>query len=175
MANTFIKIASVSVGSGGAASMAFTSIPSTYTDLCLFISARSARGQSSDNIDIFFNGSTSNRSDLALRGSGTVAVSYTTSNGHIGYIPAASDTANVFGSASIYIPNYASSTNNKSLSNDVVMENNASGNGSAFMTLDAGLWSQTAAITSITLNTSSGVGSNFVEYSTATLYGIKNS
>jgi hypothetical protein len=174
MPTTFTKIAAVTVGSGGAASIDFTSIPSTYTDLCLLVSARSARSQSSDNIDVFFNGSTSNRSDLALRGSGTVVVSYTTSNGHIGYIPAASDTANTFGSASIYIPNYTSS-NNKSLSNDVVMENNASGNGSAFMTLDAGLWSQTAAITSITLNTSSGAGSNFVQYSTATLYGIKNS
>jgi hypothetical protein len=174
MANTFTKIASVSVDSSGASSMSFTSIPNTYTDLCLFVSARSSRSQSSDNIDIFFNGSTSNRSDTALRGSGGVTVSYTTSNGHIGYIPAASDTSNTFGSTFIYIPNYTSS-NNKSFSADVVMENNASGNGSAFMVLDAGLWSQTAAITSITINTSSGASSNFVQYSTATLYGIKNS
>jgi hypothetical protein len=138
------------------------------------VSARSSRSQSSDNIDIFFNGSTSNRSDRALRGSGTVAVSYTTSNGHIGYIPAASDTANTFGSTLIYIPNYTSS-NNKSFSADVVMENNNTSNGGAFMVLDAGLWSQTAAITSITINTSSGGGSNFVQHSTATLYGINKS
>jgi len=174
MANTFTKIASVSVGVLGASSMAFTSIPSTYTDLCLFVSARSIRAQNSDNLDIFFNGSTANRTDRALRGSGTVVVSYTTSNGHIGYIDGALDTANTFGNASIYIPNYALS-NNKSFSNDVVYENNDASNGGAFMTLDAGLWSQTAAITSITLNTSSGAGSNFVQYSTATLYGIKNS
>jgi hypothetical protein len=171
MAN-MIPISTVTVGSGGAATISFTGIPQTYTDLCILISARSSRAQSSDNIDIFFNGSTSNRSDIALRGSSTVAVSYTTSNGHIGYIPAASDTANTFGSTSIYIPNYTSS-NNKSFSADVVMENNSAVNGGAFMVLDAGLWSQTAPITSITINTSSGAGSNFVQYSTATLYGIR--
>ena len=35
MAVTFTQIASVTVGSGGAASIDFTSIPSTYTDLCI--------------------------------------------------------------------------------------------------------------------------------------------
>jgi hypothetical protein len=40
MATTFIKIASVTVGSGGAASMDFTSIPSTYTDLVIKVSTR---------------------------------------------------------------------------------------------------------------------------------------
>ena len=173
MANTFELIASSTVGSGGASSITFSVIPSTYTDLCVLVSVRSARSQSGDNLDILFNGSTSNRTDLAFRGSGTVVVSYTTSNGHIGYIPAASDTSNTFGSACIYIPNYTSS-NNKSLSNEVVMENNNASNGGAFMTLDAGLWSQTAAITSIVLNAASGAGSNFVQYSTAYLYGVKN-
>jgi hypothetical protein len=170
MAN-MIPISTVTVGSGGASAIQFNGIPQIYTDLCLFISARSSRAQSSDNIDIFFNGSTSNRSDRAVRGSSTVLVSYTTSNGHIGYIPAASDTANTFGSTYIYIPNYTLS-NNKSFSADVVMENNSAVNGGAFMVLDSGLWSQTAPINSITINTSSGAGSNFAQHSTATLYGI---
>jgi hypothetical protein len=174
MANTYVAIATVEVGSGGAADIEFTSIPATYTDLSLFISTRSERAQSSDNIDIFFNASTADRTDSALRGSGTVAVSYTTSNGNIGYIPAASDTANTFGSTLVYIPNYAGSAN-KSFSADVVMENNSAVNGGAFMVLDAGLWSQTTAITSIKLITTSGAGSDFAEFSTATLYGIKNS
>ena len=33
MANTYVAIATVTVGSGGAASIDFTSIPATYTDL----------------------------------------------------------------------------------------------------------------------------------------------
>ena len=40
MATTFTKIASVTVGSGGASSIDFTSIPSTYTDLCVKLSTR---------------------------------------------------------------------------------------------------------------------------------------
>jgi len=36
----------------------------------------------------------------------------------------------------------------------------------------AGLWSQTAAITAISLNDQNG---SFIQHSTATLYGIKSS
>ena len=39
---TFTKIASATVGSGGASSIEFTSIPSTYTDLVIKLSMRSA-------------------------------------------------------------------------------------------------------------------------------------
>ena len=42
MANTYTLISSVTVGSGGASSIDFTSIPATYTDLCLVWSGRSA-------------------------------------------------------------------------------------------------------------------------------------
>ena len=38
--NTLVKIQTVTVGSGGASSIDFTSIPQTYTDLCLVYSAR---------------------------------------------------------------------------------------------------------------------------------------
>jgi hypothetical protein len=67
----------------------------------------------------------------------------------------------------IYIPNYAGSSN-KSVSIDSVTENNATG---AYSGLTAALFASTAAITSFGIST----GSNFVQYSTATLYGIKNS
>jgi hypothetical protein len=66
----------------------------------------------------------------------------------------------------IYFPNYASATN-KSFSIDSVTENNAT---LANQFLTAGLWSNTAAITSITLLAASG---NLAYYSTASLYGIK--
>ena len=46
MATTYTLISSVTVGSGGAASIEFTSIPSTYTDLVLKLSARSSRNVS---------------------------------------------------------------------------------------------------------------------------------
>jgi hypothetical protein len=74
-------------------------------------------------------------------------------------------TASSFSSGEIYIPNYAGSTN-KSYSIDSVTEQNATG---ALAELIAGLWSQTAAITQITLSSS-----NFQQYSTAYLYGVSN-
>jgi hypothetical protein len=59
----------------------------------------------------------------------------------------ATATANTFGNTEFYIPNYTSS-NYKSFSVDGVTENNAT----AAFALYAGLWSNTAAITSFRLN-----------------------
>ena len=77
-------------------------------------------------------------------------------------------TANTFSNFSTYIPNYAGS-NNKSYSVDGVTENNAT---ASYQIMYAGLWSNTAAINQITLVPDT---LNFVQYTTATLYGIKNS
>jgi hypothetical protein len=43
MATTYEIISSVTVGSGGAANIEFTSIPATYTDLYVLASIRSNR------------------------------------------------------------------------------------------------------------------------------------
>jgi hypothetical protein len=87
----------------------------------------------------------------------------------MGSCTGASATASTFGSAQTYIPNYAGSTA-KSGSSEGVSENNAT---TAVATMDAVLWSLTNAITSIKLLPFTGT--NFVQYSTATLYGISKS
>jgi hypothetical protein len=168
---TFEKIAFGEIGSGGGAFIEFTVIPATYTDLCVKISGRSARtGTNADNLNITFNGSTSGYSGKVLYGDGAAAASYNPATTYIlAEIPASGTTANTFGSVDLYIPNYAGSTN-KSVSVDSVTENNASGAGSAYADLIAGLWSNTAAITSIKITSQVN---NFVQYSSATLYGIK--
>ena len=166
MANTFEAIATVTVGSGGAASIDFSSIPATYTDLQLLISIREETSSSAVAF-IKFNNTTANRSERYLQGNGSSATSGTTSV--LQFIACQpTDTANTFGNASIYIPNYASS-NYKSVSSDSVNENNAT---AAFSRLVAGLWSDTSAINQITITTDTG---DVAQYSTATLYGIKNS
>jgi hypothetical protein len=167
MPDTFIKIASVTVGSGGASSIDFTSIPSTYTDLVLKLSGRSTANDNWANIS--FNGSTASFSSRGLFGDGSSSGSYSRSD-NVNTIAnnTSSATANTFSNGEIYIPNYAGS-NNKSYSVDSVTENNGT---SALTSLVAGLRSNTAAITSITLTPNSG---NFAQYTTATLYGIKNS
>jgi hypothetical protein len=167
MANTYTLIQSVAVGSGGAARIVFGSIPQTFTDLQLVVS-----GRSTDTITGFqceFNSSGSNHSGKPLEADGASAYSYNPGGSTIvGLIPPSSSTASVFGSTTIYIPNYTSSTF-KSFSADAVTENNAA---TAYLIFFAKLWSDTSAITSISIYPQI---SNFAQYSSASLYGIKNS
>ena len=169
---TFIKIASVTVGSGGASSIDFTSIPSTYTDLCVKLSMRVNAGSGGYQTYVRFNSdSGSNYSWRNLLGTGSSTVSQNSSPDtgmRITMSVSSGDTASTFSNSELYIPNYAGSTY-KSVSADGVSENNAT---AATADLAAGLWSSTSAITAVNVFAS---GANFVQYSTATLYGIKNS
>jgi hypothetical protein len=168
---TYIKIASTTVGSGGAASVNFSSIPSTYTDLVVKASVRTVAAGPEGSLIIGFNGSYSNFTLLMLRGSGSSAASFTRttfSENRISYINSAGGTASTFANVEIYVPNYAASVN-KSISVDGVQEANSS---TAYMALTAGLWSQTTAINA--LNFQVGTSDNFAQYTTFTLYGISN-
>jgi hypothetical protein len=171
MANTYVKIGStVTVGLLGAANIEFTSIPATFTDLKLVFSARTTNAGNEANVSISLNGSTSGFSQRGLYGDGASAGSFSrTDNLNIALVTSSGNTASTFGNAEIYFPNYAGSTN-KSFSVDDVTEGNMT---TAYAQMHAGLWSNTAAITSITL-TPQGLG-NFVQYSTASLYGISKS
>jgi len=169
MPNTFTLIASSTVGSGGASNITFSSIPATFTDLCVKLSGRSSRsGASGDSILISFNGSNSG-SDRLLNGNGTSASSAVdASQMYAGVLPAATATASTFGNTEIYIPNYTVSAF-KSFSVDSTMENNDT---FSSMQLLAGLWSSTATINAVKLEI--GSLNNFDQYSTAYLYGVKN-
>lgn len=168
MANLKV-IGKVTVGAGGQASIEFTNIPATYTDLLIKISGRF----SVDSASAFlrYNGTTTNGSIRWIDGSGTAASSNTDGSNQYGPVHGvvnSTKTANTFGNAEIYIPNYTSS-NNKSSSTDGVTENNGT---ATTMGLGANLWSNTAAITSIQIVPAAG--GNFVQYSTAYLYGISS-
>ena len=168
MATTFTKIADYTVGSGGAASIDFTVIPSTYTDLVVKLSARFSASASYGYAVLAFNGSSSNFSIRGLYGAGAGSPgSFTSPSNYFGEIVGNTATASTFSNSELYIPNYAGGTN-KSWSVDSVGENNAT---LAQMNFTAGLWSQTAAINQVTISPQSGT---FLQYSTATLYGVKN-
>jgi hypothetical protein len=158
MASTYRKIDSVIVGAGGAPTISFTSIPQTYTDLVIKISAR----DTTDNlpVTVSFNGSAVD-SGRTIKGNGSGAFSGTET---VFWINPSSATASTFGSAELYIPNYTGSTV-KSISIDAVTENNAA---TAYQFLGAGLENGTSAITSITLTATTA----FAQHSTATLYGV---
>ena len=170
MATTYEAIATVTL-TASAANIEFTSIPQTYTDLLAVFSIRTNASVVKKALELRINSSTSNDSSLTLYtdGSSVGSSSYASDifNNHA--IPGANATASTFSNISVYIPNYASS-NNKSISIDGAGENNATEAGLAF---SAGLYASSTAITSL-LVLSEGTGS-LVQYSTATLYGIKNS
>lgn len=164
-------ISTVTVGAGGAASIDFTSIPQTFTDLYLFVNCRTIRAANvGDDIIIRLNSdSGANYSYMHLLGTGSATASGLGSSatfGYIGICPAVNATANTFGSKGVYIPNYSGSTA-KSFSVDAVSENNGT---ESYQFILANLWTGTAAINSISVF--SNTSSNFVQYSTASLYGI---
>jgi hypothetical protein len=102
---------------------------------------------------------------MHLGGNGSSASSNTA---ELMVINGATSTSSTFNNGELYFPNYLSSSN-KSFSIDMVAENNGT---TGYNFLDAVLWSYTEAITSISIVANSGT---FVQYSTAYLYGIKNS
>jgi hypothetical protein len=148
-----------------AASIEFTSIPQDGTDLVLMVSARKDQVAGNAYVGINLNGSSSGFSHRALFGNGASAASFANSpTTFLGEANFSTATANTFASLLAYFPNYTGSSN-KSYSVDSVTETNAT---TSYQNINAGLWSNTSAITSLTLT---GLG-NYVSGSTASLYKI---
>jgi hypothetical protein len=171
MANTYTLISS-NVLSSSAASVTFSAIPSTYTDLVLRITARGTRVNTIAQLYLRFNGdSGTNYSATDIAGTGaTASSSRSTSNTVllVGIMPAANATSNTFGSAETYIPSYTVSQN-KPVGSFAVQEDNIT---TAYAYATAALWRNTAAITSIEALPSAN---DFAAGSSFYLYGIKNS
>jgi hypothetical protein len=178
MANTMTLISSVTVGAGGASSISFSSIPSTYTDIVVQYSLRSTTAglYAGYQNAVFgrFNSSGSSYTNRWLQAEGGSSVNSGTDyfgSGTAYAVFGAADpsdwTSNTFGNGQVYVPNYAGS-NNKSFSIDTVAENNASAGSLLF---SSGLWSNSSAINSIAITFQTG---NIAQYSTAYLYGVKN-
>lgn len=168
MAYTYSKLGTYTVGSSGITSVSFLNIPQNYSDLLIKISARITRpGTSTDIMNVSFNGTSTNESCRRFESNGSNVSSATNSLLLAYNANGTGATANTFGNGELYIPNYTSS-NYKSFSNEGVAENNAT---TAYMGMAANLWSDTAPINSITFAPDSGT--DFVQYSTFHLYGIK--
>jgi len=164
MPNNYVLLERVELNNA-AASVVFDNLPTSgYTDLKLTVSARST--STADWVGISFNGSTTGYTQRHLQGTGSSAVSFTTSDYQFALINnQTGSTANVFSSSDVYIPNYRSS-NFKSYSIDTAGEANTT---IAYAEINAQLWSNTAPITSITLTSTGG---NLAAGSTFSLYGL---
>ena len=172
MANTYVAIAKT-VLTTTQATITFSAIPSTYTDLLLTISARSDRASTVDTMKIRFNnaGVDTNLTSRRLQSSsGTSVASTSDAYASAGNIPAASQSANIFGNTNVYFPNYLVNAY-KPMSVSVANESASATDGNE--QIIAGLWSDTTAINRIDLVLITGP--NFISGSRFDLYGIKSS
>ena len=168
MANTYTLIASNTLSSS-AASVTFSAIPNTFTDLVVKFSSR---GDSAPHVIRLVLNSTGNGSQTYLYGNGsspTSARDVATSGTNLYDVNTSGSTANTFTSGEVYIPSYTSSQN-KPLSVIHAQENNST---TAYIYATAALKSSTAVVSSIIFQTV--YGENFVSGSSFFLYGIKNS
>jgi hypothetical protein len=162
MPSTYTPIATQTLGSA-AATVTFSSIPGSYTDLVLIITPQSSSGTAS--VDIQLNGDTGTNYSLTyLYGTGSSAASGRDSNTAIAGGGSAVATANIFLTNTVQIQNYSNTTTYKSL---LMRANNTDGN----VLTAVSTWRNTSAITSISLKLATAV--NFTTGSTFTLYGIK--
>ncbi len=156
--STYTPIASQTLSSA-AASVTFSGIPQTYTDLVLVVAGTNASGLSGNGIR-FNSDTSSNYSSTNLDGNGSSASSARHTNQT--YIRAGIS----FTSQSISIiniQNYANTTTNKT----VLARGGAA---ESYVRADVGLWRSTSAINSIFYFVDSGA--NFGAGTTFNLYGI---
>lgn len=155
------------------ATVTFSSIPATYKHLQLRILGRTDRATAGDAIRIQFNSDTTsaNYRSHILYGDGASAASANLGNtaGVTSYaISAASAGANIFGAMVIDFLDYGNANKYKTVRSLAGFDVNGSGGESHF---GSGVWMSSSATTSLTIIPN--VGSNFVQYSSFALYGIK--
>lgn len=162
---TMQLFSTVTVGSGGVASIEFASIPQTAKDLLIIASLIDNSGNANMNLQINNNtsGVYNNRS---LFGGGNTSNSYTVTNSIDWTLGAMPGGGVIASNNAVYLPDYAGSNDKLALS-DSVTEANAV---AAQQWIFAGRAAITSAITSIKIY--SGSGGNLRQYSTASLYLI---
>lgn len=163
---TMTLISTVTLGSSGA-SIAFSSIPQTGTDLLLVVSLKNnSTGAVGFPTTMTLN-STSATASRVLLGNGAstssntgIAIGY--DGGGLG------QTANTFNSMQVYIHNYTGSTN-KTVSSDSVTEGNFSADNSAYLNINALTYPVTTGVTALSIQIPS---QTIAANSTASLYTI---
>lgn len=160
-------IASTTVGAGGTSTIEFTSIPGTYTDLVILLSARTTttsdvpRFRMNNYVSEIYKGQT-------LYSNGATVTAFTDGSNtfhNIGTIPGTSWSANSFGNVLIQVPNYAGTSQAKTIRSMAISKDSGANieqrlNGTGFASF-------TAAVTSVQIYSTN----TFAQYTTAYLYG----
>jgi hypothetical protein len=157
---SYESIATVTVGAGGASNVEFTSIPSTYSHLQIRGIFKQVGGDQWNSMQL--NGDTASGSykTHALYGQGSSAVA------EAGNTLFMLGNGGQFSGVVIDILDYKNT--NKYKTTRALYGYDA--NGSGVILFQSHLWMSTSAVTSVKLN---GITSNFQQYSSFALYGIK--
>lgn len=171
-AGAYESIAVATVPSGGAASVAFTSIPQTYQHLQIRGISRPTEAGSTGAQYVYLNMNSdtgTNYSRHSLTGDGSAATAQAAASDsviRVGYQLRNGFAANIFATSIIDILDYKNTNKNK-----VVRSlNGFDANGAGYIALNSGSWMNTNAVTSLTLTCEVG---SFVQFSQFALYGIK--
>lgn len=160
---SYESISTVTVGSGGASSVTFSSIPQTYTHLQVRLYTIVAGAGSGSYT--YLNGDTtqSNYKEHVIYGSGAAASAGSYSNSYMPQFQGGSTSPGAF---VMDILDYTNTNKNTTLRG----LGGYDANGSGYIAFESLLWMNTAAITSLQL---SPVGTTWSEYAKIALYGIK--
>jgi len=163
MAKTYEPIATTN-GTGSSATISFTSIPGTYTDLVMVFDGAASSG-GTGGLDFIINGVTSGTlySYTRLQGNGSAASSARVSSqnsGGFGYISSSNRSMSI-----LNIMNYSNATTNKTAIARSLTHDASDGRVGAYVTL----YRSTSAVTQLDITATQ----NFTTASTFTLYGIK--
>lgn len=167
MAITYKAISTTTVGASAVSNITFSNIPQTYNDLKIVCSSRDNRNGTQNGVFITVNGSTANFVSQEMQFSGSGNGQSPQAARLAGYSVSTSGTTSYFSNWEIYIPDYTNTGVNKTVLSDCAQENNQQ---TAYLLYGAHLRTATAAITEVALVPDA---SDFLQYTTATLYGIK--
>ncbi len=165
----FESIQTTTVGAGGASTITFSSIPSTYKHLQIRYVARVTGATTLDNLTMRFNNTSGTAySTHFLQGNGTnpATTAWVTTNGselYVGRLTGASSTSGIFGVGVIDILDYTNTNKNKTVKTLALQDQN--GSGEAYVL--SGLFNSTNAITEINFLNS------YAQHSSFALYGIR--
>ena len=165
-------LATVTVPSGGAASVSFVGIPSGYKHLQIRFIARTNRSSLLDGVYIRYNSDSSAvYTNHSLTGDGASAsASAGTSQTYstVALVAGNTATASVFGAGVIDVLDYSSTNKNKTMRSLGGYDRNGGG----YISLYSGLYlNSNTAITSLTFGSTDGTG--LLEFSQFSLFGVK--
>ena len=166
----YYSIQTITVDSGGASSITFSSIPSTYTHLQLRVFAYGTQSSPDlTNMNISVNSGTSTANAHRLSGNGSTATSYNSGAGYFQILLPTGTGLSTFGTGVVDFLDYKNTNKYKTIRGLGGYDLNGSGQ----VVLASAYFATTSAISSMVISTDGGAITGFGQYSSFALYGIK--